>query len=141
MQRNAPKGIATLHKKKFKAGAFQPRPDYNRLAGLQLTSRQPCWWTRTKRFPPLGTELFYHANSAKKKFFIVLSLTWPPCHVVASQELKMIKFSKKKRKLDLSEKNLLFKYVLSSSLSNIINSNVFFFPAFREHLLKEESRF
>ena len=52
---------------------------YNRLlysmlciAGLQLTSRQPCWGTTTKRFPPLGTKLFYHANSAKK-FFIVLT--------------------------------------------------------------------
>ena len=43
-----------------------------RIAGLQLTSRQPCWGTTTKRFPPLGTKLFYHANSAKK-FFIVLT--------------------------------------------------------------------
>ena len=42
------------------------------IAGLQLTSRQPCWWIRAKRFPSLGTELFYHANSAKF-FFIVLS--------------------------------------------------------------------
>ena len=42
------------------------------IAGLQLTSRQPCWGTTTKRFPPLGTKLFYHANSAKK-FFIVLT--------------------------------------------------------------------
>ena len=37
-----------------------------RIAGLQLTSRQP---QRTKRFPPLGTKLFYHANSAKKVFY------------------------------------------------------------------------
>ena len=43
-----------------------------RIAGLQLTSRQPCWGTTTKRFPPLETKLFYHANSAKK-FFIVLT--------------------------------------------------------------------
>ena len=38
------------------------------IAGLQLTSWQPFWWTREKRFPPLGTELFYRANSAKKNF-------------------------------------------------------------------------
>ena len=39
------------------------------IAGLQLTSRQSCWGTRTKRFPPLGTKLVYHANSAKKLVF------------------------------------------------------------------------
>ena len=29
--------------------------DVTYIAGLQLTSRQPCWWIRTKRFPLLGT--------------------------------------------------------------------------------------
>ena len=42
------------------------------IAGLQLTSRQPCWETRTNGFPRLGTKLFYYANSAKT-FFIVLT--------------------------------------------------------------------
>ena len=46
--------------------------NFELIAGLQLTSLQPCWWTTIKRFPPLGTELFYHANSAKN-FLIVLS--------------------------------------------------------------------
>ena len=44
-----------------------------------------------KRFPPLGTELFYHANAANFILFLLFFLlfcppTWPPCHVVASQE-------------------------------------------------------
>ena len=38
------------------------------IAGLQLTSRQPCWETRTKQFPPLGTNLFYQ-QILRKSFF------------------------------------------------------------------------
>ncbi len=52
---------------------------------LQLMSRRPCWWTRTKCFPPLGTKLFFHANFAKK-MSLFCQPTWLPCHVVASQE-------------------------------------------------------
>ena len=44
-----------------------------------------CWWTRTKRSPPLGSQRFYHANSAQN-VLLFCPPTWPSCHVVASQE-------------------------------------------------------
>ncbi len=43
------------------------------IAGLQLTSQQPCWMAETKRSPPLGTKLFYYANSAKTCFIVLSS--------------------------------------------------------------------
>ncbi len=43
------------------------------IAGLQLTSQRPCWMTGTKRSPPLGTKLFYYANSAKTCFIVLSS--------------------------------------------------------------------
>ena len=33
--------------------------------GLHVTSRRPCWWSRTK-VSPLGTKLCFHVNSSRK---------------------------------------------------------------------------
>ena len=41
------------------------------IAGFQLTSQRPGWWTRTKAFPPLG----------KKKFFMQILLKIFYCFV------------------------------------------------------------
>ena len=40
-----------------------------------------------KHFSPLGNELYFDANLAEK-FLLFWPPTWPPCHVVANQELK-----------------------------------------------------
>ena len=39
-----------------------------------------------KHFSPLGNELYFYANLAEK-FLLDRPTTWPPCHVVANQEL------------------------------------------------------
>ena len=55
-----------------------------------MTSRRPCWWSRTKHFSPLGTKLNFRVNSSRKSSIALTTNTpptWPPCHVVASQEL------------------------------------------------------
>ena len=31
-----------------------------------MTSRRPCWWSRTKHFSPLGTKLYFRVNSSRK---------------------------------------------------------------------------
>ena len=36
------------------------------IAGLHVTSRRPCWWSRTKAFPPLGTKLHFHVDYWRK---------------------------------------------------------------------------
>ena len=54
---------------------------YPFIAGFQLTSQRPCWWRRTKAFPPLGKKIFFQANFAKI-FLLFCLTTWPPCHVV-----------------------------------------------------------
>ena len=41
-----------------------------------------------KHSSPLGNELYFDANLAEK-FLLSLSPTWPPCHVVANQELRV----------------------------------------------------
>ena len=56
------------------------------IAGLQVTSRRPCRGQKQKGFYPLGNELYFDANFAKK-FLLYWPPTWPPCHVVANQEL------------------------------------------------------
>ena len=38
-----------------------------------------------RHFSSLGTKLYFHVNLSRKNF-IVLTTTWPPCHVVANQE-------------------------------------------------------
>ena len=48
------------------------------------------WWSRTKHFSPLGTKLYFRVNSSRKSSIVLPTNTpptWPPCHVVASQEL------------------------------------------------------
>ena len=42
------------------------------MTGLHLTSRRPCWSKRTKAFPSTGNETFFHADSAKIIYKIVL---------------------------------------------------------------------
>ena len=59
------------------AKAFQTLLTGDNIAGFQLTSRRPCWWTKTKSFSPLGTKLVFCANSAKENF-IVLSTSMAP---------------------------------------------------------------
>ena len=49
-------------------------------AGLHVTSRRPCWWSRAKAFSPLGTKLYFHI-----KFYCVDPPKWSPCHVVAKE--------------------------------------------------------
>ena len=36
------------------------------IAGLQVTSRRPCWGSKTKAFPSAGNKLYFDANFAKK---------------------------------------------------------------------------
>ena len=36
------------------------------IAGLHVTSRRPCWWSRT-----LGTKLYFHVNSWRKYSFVL----------------------------------------------------------------------
>ena len=38
-----------------------------RIAGLQVTSQRPCWWSRTKHFSPLETKLHFRVNSSRKR--------------------------------------------------------------------------
>ena len=55
-----------------------------------MTSRRPCWRSRTKHFSSLGTKLYFRVNSSRKSSIALTTNTpptWPPCHVVASQEL------------------------------------------------------
>ena len=41
------------------------------IAGLHVTSRRPCWWSRTKAFSPLGTKLYFQVNSSRKYSFVL----------------------------------------------------------------------
>ena len=34
-----------------------------------------------KNLSPLGTKLYFHVNSARKKFYCIDQPTWPPCHM------------------------------------------------------------
>ena len=55
-----------------------------------MTSRRPCWRSRTKHFSSLGTKLYFRVNSSRKSSIALTTNTpptWPPCHVVVSQEL------------------------------------------------------
>ena len=58
---------------------------FEQIAGLQVTSRRPCWWSRTKAFLSAGNELYFDANLAEK-FLLYWPPTWHPCHVVTNQE-------------------------------------------------------
>ena len=42
---------------------------------------------KQKSFSPLGNEVYFDANFAKK-FLLYWPPTWPPCHVVANEEWK-----------------------------------------------------
>ena len=42
-------------------------------------------------FSPLGTKFYFYVNSSKK-FLLFWAPTWPPCHVVANQELRKLYF-------------------------------------------------
>ena len=44
-----------------------------------------CWWSEQKHFSPLGTKPYFHVKSSRKNS-VLLPPTWPPCHVVASQD-------------------------------------------------------
>ena len=46
-------------------------PSDSSIACLHVTSRRPCWWSRTKAFSPLGTKLYFHVNSARKYSFVL----------------------------------------------------------------------
>ena len=39
-----------------------------------------------KRFSPLATKLYFHVNSSRK-IMLFLPPIWPPCHVVANQDI------------------------------------------------------
>ena len=43
----------------------------NVIAGFHVTSRRPCWWSRTKRFSPLWTKLYFHGNYSRKNSVIL----------------------------------------------------------------------
>ena len=49
---------------------------------VYVTSQRPCWWSSTKAFLFSGTKLYFHVNSLRKNS-IILTPTWPLCHVVA----------------------------------------------------------
>ena len=66
---------------------------YPFIAGFQLTPQRPCWWTKTKAFPPLGKNSFFPQNFAKKFLFFCLP-TWPPCHMVENQQYTWVKKDK-----------------------------------------------
>lgn len=38
-----------------------------KIAGLQVTSWQPCWWSEQKHFYPLRTKIHFQVNSLKIK--------------------------------------------------------------------------
>ena len=38
-----------------------------KIAGLQVTSRQPCWWSEQKHFSPLRTKIHFQVNSLLTK--------------------------------------------------------------------------
>ena len=38
-----------------------------KIAGSQVTSRQPCWWSEQKHFSPLRTKIHFQVNSSKTK--------------------------------------------------------------------------
>jgi len=38
-----------------------------KIAGLQVSSRQPCWWSEQKHFSPLRTKIHFQVNSLKTK--------------------------------------------------------------------------
>ena len=46
-------------------------PGFCSIAGLYVTSRRPCWWSRTKHFSPLGTKLYFHVNSSRKNSIVL----------------------------------------------------------------------
>ena len=41
------------------------------LAGLHVTSRRPCWWSRTKAFLSSGNKLYFHVNSSRKTSIVL----------------------------------------------------------------------
>ena len=43
----------------------------NVIAGFHVTSRRPCWWSKTKRFSPLGTKLYFHGNYSRKNSVVL----------------------------------------------------------------------
>ena len=70
------------------------------IAGLHVTSRRPCWWSRTKAFLSSGNETLFSCKFFEEIFFCFdpqhlsrvthLSFTTfvtPPCHVVANQDM------------------------------------------------------
>ena len=38
-----------------------------KIAGLQVPSRQPCWWSEQKHISPLRTKIHFQVNSLKTK--------------------------------------------------------------------------
>ena len=40
------------------------------IAGLHVTSRRPCWWSRTKAFLSMHFELYFRVNSSKNVYWI-----------------------------------------------------------------------
>ena len=38
-----------------------------KIAGLQVTSWQPCWWSEQKHISPLRTKIHFQVNSLKTK--------------------------------------------------------------------------
>ena len=38
-----------------------------KIAGLQLTSWQPCWWSQQKHISPWRTKIHFQVNSLKTK--------------------------------------------------------------------------
>ena len=38
-----------------------------KIAGLQMTSWQPCWWSEQKHISPLRTKIHFQVNSLKTK--------------------------------------------------------------------------
>ena len=57
------------------------------IAGLHGRSRRPYWRSRTKAFLSSGN--LTHVNSSRK-ILLYWPSTWPPCHVVANQELERV---------------------------------------------------
>ena len=64
----------------------------NAIAGLHVTWRRPCWRSRTKPFLFFRNKNLFSCKFFAKKILLFWPPTWPPCHVVANQELLVSNF-------------------------------------------------
>ena len=86
-----------------------------KIAGLQVTSRQPCWWSEQKHFSPLRTKIHFQVNSLRtKNGFRTTPRDKMP--IVGGKILKLILLLLKKRGFAINlVRNLMYKIDLELS--------------------------